>query len=694
MLIKRKSIKTTKRKSTRRKSIKRKSIKRKSTRRKSIKTTKRKSTRRKSIKRNQKIMDGELIESEIRMVESFNEVFLTTLYNKLTNVEYTDPFKMFYKMEKIEDKYIIYVTNKTERYNNFKYKIIDSDYEIDEKYKKEQFYSRKEKEALKYLLSYDYYTELNFNNIKLIEEHLKNYNPNLFDSYYFYDYLISSTMFPSCPQHLVVYGINKKLEKHFSALDFYFDPTFLFDMYYIFNYLIKIDSEYIVFNSIELGSLYETYHFHIIKSKIPNDISSTISESNVYENKNSDDDCFTNSYFIKLSENEEYNKKIIYLLPYILYQMRYYEKYKYFCSIHLFNKDNNNYILISFRRVGIELFKLNEHKKFNQSYWDSLFSLNKDVIYFPFGVVSYNSVNGNNNISSEIKEEIEKKKTYFHLHPLFMKTFKEIISMDKNNIKYETFEINLLNEKFVKEYDSIDSDECINLDIFDNKKELKCSKMPILYNLRKCIIGDDYYDNGNVLINGTYFYFIKCERSENLKLEDIKEDIHLKLYKTIETKEFKFYLFSFVKTYLTDYIDLEKKNLTKDPSLIHTFLIMIIYKMMNLYKQGYKLKYLDIYYFYVSDNQIKLREYKFSDEVIISVAKELNESCKYSIIHEGNDIFLPFSVSKNSDDIILKDIKNIVNQLHYFCKEREIINLLLEDVNKLFDDCSEILYNK
>ena len=170
-------------------------------------------------------------------------------------------------------------------------------------------------------------------------------------------------------------------------------------MYEIFCNLTKKDEKYFLVNSLEVGSLPDTYHFHILKQKEINNISNLKTFS--------DEEYIINNIKIYII-NDKYIYKSLYIIydinigiinkiPLLLEKLRSYDNKHYMAQIFFIKiEDNKKYIdclVITFKRVIITKKILNESNKFNQDYYDELFGNKNDkyekLIYYPIGIIFY-----------------------------------------------------------------------------------------------------------------------------------------------------------------------------------------------------------------------------------------------------------------------------------------------------------------
>jgi hypothetical protein len=625
-----------------------------------------------------------------------DELFLLELKNKLDTIKYKDPFKKVYEglISKRIKNYIAHIFN-TNLEEDFKYKFPPTSFEEVVEYSTDKIpvFFRKQKEALTYLFENNYYEDIRFNDIVINDENIKKYNPHLYDSFHYNDYIVSSTIVPKFPRDLIIFGINYETRRHYTSMDFYFDPTFLIDMFIISFYLNSFNGKYIIFNSLESGSLFENYHFHIFESEISemqvkfrNDIDPDEEfkmEDVCQKVYGKIDNAFGDGYVINLSHPKFYD--ILYNLPELLYDLRLSDdkQYKYASQVFIFEQDDKQYLFLTFRKVPINVIKL-VNGKIIQDYWDALYGTlakKKNVVYLPIGIINYNSknkVNPDVDLINLLQDEdlLRDMKSAYHHHPDLEKKLLLAISKKSSNVKNS-----IVNKPF-----ETPLDVCINLknDLIKNKvNNYSCSKLPILYNFGERNILGQNVENGLMLIDGAYFYYIKTNSILENELvnkqilneeKDLKEII-LTNYTAIKNVAGNYFLYNPVRTYLIDYIGFLKR----DSNLINSFIVMIVYKFIQLHKKGIRLENLDINKFYLVENNLKVIDYVFNDTVIVSIGKEHNANCKYKILHNGLEVFFPFEVKKEVYDVrtLLYDIKTIINQL----QENGITNSLLDDIN-------------
>jgi hypothetical protein len=115
-------------------------------------------------------------------------------------------------------------------------------------------------------------------------------------------------------------------------------------------------------------------------------------------------------------------------------------------------------------------------------------------------------------------------------------------------------------------------------------------------------------------------------------------------------------------------MEFETNNLFQKPEFIHTVIVIIIYKFIQLYNKKIRLINWDLNYVYVCDNNLELNDYYFTNELIVSILKAENTSCsKIKVFHYGNDFCFPFTdytIDTYSETELIHDIKTFINQLY------------------------------
>jgi hypothetical protein len=607
---------------------------------------------------------------------------------------------------------------------------------------------REIKEPLKYLLDFDYYKSFVYDEIVINGQNILKYNPSIYDSIYGYNYVITKTIMPIFNNHLALFGINIFEEKYYyTSLDFYFNEKLINDMYELFIHLQTINKNYCLINSLEVGSLPEVYHFHIsynVMSDINPDKIEKINTMEKIKNKNiyvkiieDDSHPYCNSYMINIDILGSHNLRFI---PKLLYDLRYchdndkiYYPQIYFCNYH-----NKNYLMISFRSVDRENLKMGNKDGFIQyidKYYSDIFNdVDPNTVYFPLGIFTYKLYDTRDiNVKEQIKQflstpiNIKKLKDQFKFHPNFDEKIKNILDScmnidtcissmytDKNNINT-----------------CLEGKQCLNLDIGVNKLEectndlcvtsnvclnltkytldveqvdiLKCNKLPIIYTLPDIKIGDNKYENGRMSIDGADYYYIK------INIDDIEtytflntfnentnyNDGFIKLFNVINLDQIYYYfLFTSVKINLSQYLILEQDKLRANSSMINTIVIIIIYKLINLYKTGYMLPIdIEISDFFVTDNHIFTRDYTFRNNLNVTIVKKIMEPCKFILEHNGNDFYLPLKYLNNDGKNVIDIIKLFISKLQWDCASLHINNILLIDLNKMFLEKNDIIEN-
>ncbi len=299
--------------------------------------------------------------------------------------------------------------------------IADNDYNIynkkESKYSVDEIpvYLRKKPELVEMYHS-DYYNFFNFSNLKQNE-----LNPTYWFSQKCSRYIISPTIDPVSPDHILLIGYNLDNNEYLTNYDFYYNLDLIEEMYSIFCSLTYIDKKYFVYTSIGVGSLPETYHLHVMKyNNVP---FSQI--DNLKINKFKIDKFFITMATIYKDHRDLHNLPMVYFFGIpnkavkrkiffkniikILYDTRLDGEFVYYPQLfmmHIGNPNNkfnwdddepysSNVIVITFRRVKTEYIKL--AKKINPTqyvpeYYDSLFGKIKskyNLLYLPIDWITY-----------------------------------------------------------------------------------------------------------------------------------------------------------------------------------------------------------------------------------------------------------------------------------------------------------------
>lgn len=572
-------------------------------------------------------------------------------------------------------------------------------------------YMRENIEPLKYLLFSDYYQTYKMLDLNITN--LSNYNPSFYDSVFIGNYVITRTTIPIFDKHICVYGINKSTNTYYTAYDFYTNTNIIIDMFKIFKNLSKNNKNICLFNSIEVGSLPDVLHFHITNIEIP-DFPETIRITDHCSRIENGDHPFTNSY---LFNTELMSEEQIKNIPLMLYKLRFYNGYKY-CSQIFFIKEK--YILISFRKVNTDNIRPDDTgTKYVNEYYRELFGTSSfDHVYFPIGIFTYKVKEMFDNdilLKDEIKglfnnnDFIRKLKEPFVLHENFDFILHDnCIKLNRNCDDGEelcripedcTLERKpLFNLPRCETHPCINDNGCVNLKKFNYVTKsiivYDCTLLPILYKLDDIEILDQKLENGKMLISGSEYYYIKSdnvavnEYLTNFNISTQFNDAYIKLYTIINIRDTgtNYYLFTPVKTTLKNFIKLEMINPRSNIlNLIDCIIVVIIYKLINLYKSGYSLtnKY-NIDNIFVTNNNLILREYTFNNIISIPISKEYIEECNYRLNHNGNDFYLPFDyeIKAYNEGELLKICKQFIQDLAWICGEYHISNILLDDFNR------------
>jgi len=469
-------------------------------------------------------------------------------------------------------------------------------------------------------------------------------------------------------------------------------------MYDIYTSLTNINSEYIVFNSLEVGSLPEIYHFHIGKNVISNEIDKLLPDENqLYSkiNKSSQlvehqvEHPFVDSYIFNLN----FKRILMDILPIFLYKLRKgSDNNKYTSQLFFFKKNNKEYLMISFRRVALNKIQLISNK-LSDDYYDELFGKSNlhGIIYIPLGIINYKTKTNKSNtdiitdITSKLNDLniINEFKLKFHHHPDFDKLLQETLT-------------NMNEQNMISELES-KNDYCFNLknnNLLEDSK-IKCNILPILYKLAPLNIIGTELENGRLLVENSAYYYIKVDIASDTVITyfntyvTFDNEAMLTLYKKIfnESNNCNYYLFNPVKTTVDVFCELDKEKFRNNPELIHSIIVILIYKFIILHKNNIRCKNISLKNIFVVDNNIILKDYYFNDNIIVSISKNYNVNCKFKVFHQGNDYFFSFGLIKEtySELELISDIKTFIVEFHNLIGSYNIQNLLLTDIYTLLN---------
>ncbi|ARF09800.1 hypothetical protein Indivirus_3_49 [Indivirus ILV1] len=627
-----------------------------------------------------------------------------------------------------------YYGNITSRFdNNTKFKIYDLNYyQSNEGYKydgsKYQIFDRKPNDKystndipvyfrtipeLKEMLEDNYYQEFNIDNIK-IEQTAKNngkytiFNPTLNYSEICEKYIITPTVMPFSPENTTLIALNKKEGKYLASNAFFYNPNIIFDMYRIFNSLKEINIHFKYFTSLEVGSLPELLHFHVVKFNMLEPTLEKIEGTDFH--KVIDNNPHSKMYAAAITNYYDYAKddrEFLYKLPALLLECRLNiegnDKFKYCAQIFFSCVNQVDYVFISFRRVNIKNIKLVEGANgptLDINYWKDLYGPSAIIpgsssikstkqkilewlVPLPIGMVSYKNKEGLPFDLSKDDLAVDMKKQFVY-HPNFDGNAKLVYNSGyKPNYTFKTIPENI-------DTQCIDIDLKIEKTMLNTKLELRrshidCDKFPAIYNLGTTNVFGYNLVHGIGDLSGDQYYFIKVNSEEYDKIiNKLYEYNDIQVFPTYYgsvtlTNNDTYMLFTGIKTDLKTFLKLDQDNLRNNSPLIHSIIVMIINRIIKLKEMNKRYPNLSIDNIYVTNESMELIDFKFSEDFIITIAK--NNSA-FKINHYGHNIVFKFADFISGNDL-QSDIRTSINSLHWWCKQFNIQNDLLNDINNL-----------
>lgn len=624
---------------------------------------------------------------------------LKTFKDKLQIWKTTEPFKLMYGNINIKelDGYLLYhclfyhnpekFTYKPNDY--YKYSDISSP-----KYSTPEIpvYLRPQRELIE-MMQKDYYQTFEIDSYNA-----KNFNPTLYSSEICGRYIITPTIHPDS-ENAVIIAYNMKTGSYNTAYDFYKDPTFIFEMYKIFcNLNSDQNQSYLVYNSLEVGSLPEVYHFHIMRCNLKMPKNMKLISDDFYKVDGSTGP-HANMYAVKLPRHGNHFddvKKVLYRIPELLNELRYYhdtsteEKYRFSSQIWFAFIENQEFLFISFRRINIKNIKV-VNGNMVQGYFDDAFgrTLNDyNIIYGPVGLISYRDKHNKDFVLTP--KIIKDMKAPFVYHPEFEMKIKEVFNTGYK-FNYVTMTIPENTNPLCTNID-VDIEKSIYMPILGRTAYIECDSFPSLY-----VIGDLYLNNNNkklihgrTNLSGDHYYYIKTNANDIGTTNDLlliaqKYDntpYYPKYYTRVTTSDLtreRYFLFAPVKTNLNDFLELDQANLKHDSSIINAFIVIMVHYITELAIQNLRYDNPVINRIQVGDNDSGLIDYTFKPDLVISIAK--NDK-KFPINHYGHTLYFLYEDLKNGANAT-GDIKTFINSLHSKSSQLGITNLLLNELNNL-----------
>lgn len=594
------------------------------------------------------------------------------LYKKITELsnlyKIAEPYSECYgNLPEKLGNYIVFKKNHTECQKNFKW---DSDKFSTFNDIPNPKYStvnilvyQKENFELHELINSDYYRNITIGNVNTLKNITKYY------SEIYFKYIILPTVVPYFDNILFILQNN-------TSYDFYYDPKFIMDMYNIFENISKHNKTTILVNSLEIGSLPDVYHFHIIDSYFDIDVPEHITKNNVfYELDNINE--FAKCYVMKNPTPQSLIK-----IPYFLYSLRYYQQNKYSGQLFFFKNNKNNYILISFRKAAVKnitLNKINGKYYMNDNYYTENYGKfydNTGIIYYPCGLISVNTskdyVDILNKIVSNHIPTINKMKNVFHWHPTFTSAWDQLKYF--NSDVYVNINIPNVNDicfNIGKELEPI-----INKQITDRNITIKCNDLPVLYEITG--------DSGSINIPGNIFFYKIIDADKHVhyinKISKFDNSIFVPKFICSINKALKnkiYLLFSEIKTTLDIFIDYENYFLKENSSIINYIILDFFHNLIKLYERTSSYKFQNLSDVYIGKNSHDLYSYMFDSKNIITVSKEIHD---YPINHNGIKTYLNID---NIEEIQFNNLFDVfydfISRLYIKCNQFGISNMLLSE---------------
>ncbi|ARF10129.1 hypothetical protein Hokovirus_1_8 [Hokovirus HKV1] len=596
------------------------------------------------------------------------------IQNMFREVTLTSPFNTYYNNVKIQvvNNYTVYVNN----FNNLKntYDILNEA----EYYKYNELPSPKYSTSnipvymkpiheLENMLTYNYYKKFNFGYI-----HTYNFNPTLFASKYLnnYNLIITPTITPYTSNLVALIPSN-------TAYDFFIDSKKLLDSMYELYIDLNKDQKYLIYNSLETGSLPELYHFHIQKIELTKPKLEQISKG-LYKVIN--DNIWGNMYCFAIQEMSW--DKLCLILPLLLFKCRSYvkedDKYKYSAQIYLYPFDNVDYLYFSFKKNNVKNIKLNPDKYLINEYWQELYGnsyVKYNMRYLPVGIIMYNNdTNKPLIINDEVIKEIH---SAYHYHPNIKNVYKKVLITLTGKTR----------DHSIIPYDYINS--CISLTarfaftLYGNKKIINgsCKNLPFLYKDTEQFFGSEV-NTGVLYINGNKFYVINVDNNSDKQEESIHKIVKYNCpfifpyyYNSFVNDKKKYMCFQSIQTNVLKYLNFNKHDLKHD--FIHLCILVVAYNLLYLYQKHNLVYDIDtLEDLLVCDENRGLIDYEFND-FNYPIGKTLND---FKILHNGNNILFKF---KNLNNNILSNSNNNININDSFKKFIFLLNDKVNNFNNL-----------
>ena len=609
--------------------------------------------------------------------------------NMLDRLVSTEPFNKYYGNIKIiyEKNYAIFINNFNEKKD---YDILNSDIynKFDAlpnpKYSTQEIlvYTRPVKELEK-ILTYPYYKKFNFETFVSYQ-----YNPSLFSSeninnnIFFESYILTPTVTPYTKNIVVI-----KYDQ--TAYDFYFDDRLFIDMYVIHN---NLGEKYLVFNSLELGSLPEVYHYHIQKvnlikpsmKKLYDGLYEINGGRYIVENRQMINNPYAKMYCINISEiGFEILKKIFGIF---LWNCRFVVidgiKYKFSAQIFFYKFDGDSYLMFGFRKNRVSDIVITPDGYLSDAYYDQIYGdafAKYGIIYLPVGIIHTNNYKI---LSDDLVVEI---KNPFHYHPNISKIFKNILKSKNNTISKNLLKLGYLSN-------------CLSLNKFFNNKNkifcVACNNLPILYKYSDTYI-ESVTECGLMDIGNNMMYYIKIN---NLSMEQHIENeiasnmeyVYPKYYGTMISNE-RYMLFEQINTNLDIFIEYEWQNLYFNDNVINAFLVQFYYCIKKLSDNNLLWDTYDLQDILVAKENRMIVDYNLN---LIDVSISRNNT-DFKINCHGYCLRLKFKKKYKKYDastVYLNFVRSLNNKLSQYEIYNNTLQYIINDTNFAFDNIYKYFY--
>jgi hypothetical protein len=615
------------------------------------------------------------------MVELTNYVdrqIRNTVLNMFDKIQNTQPFNRYYNSIRIEtDKnFIKYINNFLEN-NEPTYDILSSekyvkfDFLPNPKYSTQDIvvYMRSIKELEK-MLTYDYYTKFNFDTFVSYK-----YNPTLYNSEkinkqnIIESYILTPTITPHLGNIVVI-----RLDKN--AYDFYFENRLFADMWQTY---ISLPDNYLVYNSIELGSLPEIYHYHIQKVKLTKPRMIKLTEGfykidgniSLIDNGDQYYNPYANMYCIGVDEIGIDN--LLENLGVFLWKCRYVViddiAYKFSSQIFLYNFGDQDYLMFSFKKNKISNIRL-VNESLSKEYYDDIYgdSYQKyGLIYLPLGIIICNEKSNPRFLDNDIIKSIKLPYVY---HPTIEKIYADVFGSNKTNNKIST---------------GTYLSECLKINnIFNtvdvhSDTKINCNRLPILYTYT-----DKYFDLqtecGLINIDNNLLHYIKNLNvpTSIIKLMSTNNNIgnvFVKYYGMFNNKSDTYMLFEHTYTNLDLFIDFEKDKLANNSNILNAFLLNIYYCVEELSISNYGYDISSLSDILVCKETRMIVDYNVNNKLIVSVS---NNNTDFKINCNGYCLKLKMKKSTGIKTSSNNLYYNFVQLLKNKCDRYGITNLSLD----------------